>query len=359
MKLLLDENLSRRLVPFLQAEFPGTTQVALAGLECATDLAIWAHARDSGYVIVTRDADFEELSTIHGSPPRVIWIRGENMSKAAILNLLLTNRAVIEDALGEDDVACVELGLNIQRKEGQQTPGSSMGGFTLIELAIVMFIVSLLIGGMLLPLSAQQDIRARQETEKTLSDIRDALIGYALVNGYLPCPAPVDLSTSGAEAARDANGVCSIRVGLMPWATIGLGRLDGWNHLFRYSVTPAFSNSGTGTGTKFTLASTGDILIQTRDAAGALQTLAANVPGVVVSHGARAAWAYSDAGTQIADSANINTDEDTNAAAAGTPFVSRSPTAPGAPDPGEFDDSIVWIPANTMFNRMVAAGKLP
>lgn len=232
-------------------------------------------------------------------------------------------------------------------------------GFTLIEMAIVMFIVALLLGGMLLPLSAQQDIRQRQETEKSLNDIRDALMGYAVVNGYLPCPAPVDLSTGGAEAARDANGVCALRVGLVPWTTLGLGHLDAWGHLFRYSVSPAFSNSGIGSGTKFTLASTGDMLIQTRDAAGVLQTLASNVPATVVSHGVRAAWAYGETGIQIADSANLNTDEDTNAAAAGTNFVSRTPTAPGVAAPGEFDDSVVWVSANTLFNRMVSAGKLP
>jgi len=232
-------------------------------------------------------------------------------------------------------------------------------GFTLIEMAIVMFIVALLSGGILLPLSAQQDIRQRQETEKSLNDIRDALMGYAVVNGYLPCPAPVDLCTGCAEAARDANGVCALRVGLVLWTTLGLGHLDAWGHLFRYSVSPAFSNSGIGSVTKFTLASTGDMLIQTRDAAGVLQTLASNVPATVVSHGARAAWAYGETGIQIADSANLNTDEDTNAAAAGTNFVSRTPTAPGVAAPGEFDDSVVWVSANTLFNRMVSAGKLP
>lgn len=111
MKLLLDENLSRRLLPFLHADFPDSTQVVLAGLERADDLAIWKLARDHGYVIVTRDADFEELSTVHGCPPHVIWIRGENMSKATVLNLLLTNRSAIEAALREDGVACIELGL--------------------------------------------------------------------------------------------------------------------------------------------------------------------------------------------------------------------------------------------------------
>ena len=236
---------------------------------------------------------------------------------------------------------------------------SGQGGFTLIEIAIVMFIVALLLGGMLLPLSAQQDLRQRQETEKSLNDIRDALMGYAVVNGYLPCPAPVDLSTGGAEAARDANGICALRVGLVPWSTLGLGHLDAWGHLFRYSVTPAFSNDGTGPITKFTLASTGDILIQTRDAVGALQTLASNVPATIVSHGKNGAWAYTETGIQMADSANLNTDEDTNAAAAGTNFVSRTPSAPGAVAPGEFDDLVVWVPASTLFNRMVAAGKLP
>lgn len=40
MKLLLDENLSRRQVPFLQNEFPGSTQVALVGLEIALEEAL-------------------------------------------------------------------------------------------------------------------------------------------------------------------------------------------------------------------------------------------------------------------------------------------------------------------------------
>jgi predicted nuclease of predicted toxin-antitoxin system len=61
MKLLLDENLSRRLVPFLQHDYPGTSQVVLLGLESASDRVVWQKAKDDGYVIVTRDADFQEL----------------------------------------------------------------------------------------------------------------------------------------------------------------------------------------------------------------------------------------------------------------------------------------------------------
>lgn len=69
MKLLLDENLSRRLVPFLQHDFPDTGQVVLLGMESATDKEVWQRARDDGFVIVTRDADFQELSLVWGQPP--------------------------------------------------------------------------------------------------------------------------------------------------------------------------------------------------------------------------------------------------------------------------------------------------
>ncbi len=110
MKLLLDENLSRRLVPFLQNEFPGSTQVTLVGLEQADDRTVWHYAKEYGYVIVTRDADFEELSSIHGAPPHVIWIRTPNQEKAAVLKLLLKHRAVLDEALLQTDVACIELG---------------------------------------------------------------------------------------------------------------------------------------------------------------------------------------------------------------------------------------------------------
>lgn len=109
MKLLLDENLSRRIVPFLQDLYPGSTQVALIGLEQAEDRIIWNYAKDNGYVIVSRDADFEELSTFLGQPPQVIWLRVSNQSKAAILNLLVSNQRAILSALQDEQHACIQL----------------------------------------------------------------------------------------------------------------------------------------------------------------------------------------------------------------------------------------------------------
>lgn len=69
MKLLLDENLSRRIVPLLQTDYPGSSQIALLNLEASTDREIWAYAKQNDFVVVTRDSDFHELNTLYGSPP--------------------------------------------------------------------------------------------------------------------------------------------------------------------------------------------------------------------------------------------------------------------------------------------------
>jgi len=108
MKLLLDENLSRRLVPFLLHDFPGSSQVVLLGLESATDTQVWQTAKDQGFVIVARDADFEELSLVWGQPPQVIWLKIQNPTRAATLRILLENREAIEAALNSGR-ACVEV----------------------------------------------------------------------------------------------------------------------------------------------------------------------------------------------------------------------------------------------------------
>ena len=109
MRLLLDENLSRRLVPCLQNAYPGSSQVVLLGLESATDAEVWQFAKDEGFVIVTRDADFEELSLVWRQPPKVIWLKTRNQNRAITLKILLDGRPMIEDALLNHEQACVEV----------------------------------------------------------------------------------------------------------------------------------------------------------------------------------------------------------------------------------------------------------
>lgn len=230
-------------------------------------------------------------------------------------------------------------------------------GFTLVELAMVLFIVALLIGGMLLPLAAQQDVRARQETEKTLNDIRDALMGFAVTNGRLPRPATA--ATNGAEAAACANdAACN---GFVPWAALGSPRLDGWGKLIRYSVTPAFANA------TITLSTVANRTVQTRDTAGALAYLAGVascttpnqcVPAVIFSQG-KSRWGTTDAGVAQNDGSATNVDEDANNDLNSTNYFSRSPAESTATPGGEFDDVTIWLSGNVLFNRLVAAGKLP
>jgi predicted nuclease of predicted toxin-antitoxin system len=109
MKLLLDENPSRRIVPFLQTLYPGSSQVVLEGLEQADDAEIFRCAEDNGFVIVTKDSDFQELSLLHGAPPKVIWLRTGNASKANVVQLLTENHDAIAASIADDGVSCVEL----------------------------------------------------------------------------------------------------------------------------------------------------------------------------------------------------------------------------------------------------------
>lgn len=75
MKLLLDENLSRRLIRRISDLFPGSLHVAAIGLLQTADIQIWEYAKAQGFAIVTADADFYDLATALGPPPQVVWLR--------------------------------------------------------------------------------------------------------------------------------------------------------------------------------------------------------------------------------------------------------------------------------------------
>lgn len=109
MKLLLDENLSRRLVPLLLTAYPNTTQIALLKLETSTDREIWEYAKINDFIIVTRDSDFHELGTLYGAPPKVIWLKTGNQSKASTLRSLLEHKKLIYTALFQEEKNCIEI----------------------------------------------------------------------------------------------------------------------------------------------------------------------------------------------------------------------------------------------------------
>lgn len=109
MKLLLDENISRRIVPALQADFPGTTQAALVGLEHAEDRVLWEFAKAGGFTIVTKDDDFLGLLSLLGYPPKVLLLSLGNCTNQQILDAILRSRLEINATLTRDDVGVVEV----------------------------------------------------------------------------------------------------------------------------------------------------------------------------------------------------------------------------------------------------------
>ncbi|HEX8598095.1 MAG TPA: DUF5615 family PIN-like protein [Chloroflexia bacterium] len=84
MKLLFDHNLSPRLAQKLSDLYPQSEHVYNIGLDRATDDEVWHVAHDNDYVVVTRDSDFSDLSTLRGFPPKIIWIRIGNCPTSRI-----------------------------------------------------------------------------------------------------------------------------------------------------------------------------------------------------------------------------------------------------------------------------------
>jgi prepilin-type N-terminal cleavage/methylation domain-containing protein len=124
-------------------------------------------------------------------------------------------------------------------------------GFTLIELAIVLFVVTLLLGGVLTPLGQQIAERQASDTRRTMEHARTALIGYALgrreanTPGYLPCP---DMRTPGragvandGQEDRHSDGSCAAATGNLPWITLGLAETDAWGNRLGYAVAAEWS----------------------------------------------------------------------------------------------------------------------
>jgi len=89
--LLLDQNLSNKIVLALQVAFPGTVHVKHLGLAQKSDEQIWAYALSKNLTIVTNDDDFENLSEYRGFPPKIIHLVRGNLSRQQMLSTLLDN----------------------------------------------------------------------------------------------------------------------------------------------------------------------------------------------------------------------------------------------------------------------------
>jgi predicted nuclease of predicted toxin-antitoxin system len=109
VRLLLDHNLSPRLVDRLADLYPGATHVAAVGLERATDAEVWAYGGAHGCVIVTKDSDFIDLAVLRGPVPKVVWLRLGNCTTADIERVLRRARDAIEDFVADTTAGVLEL----------------------------------------------------------------------------------------------------------------------------------------------------------------------------------------------------------------------------------------------------------
>jgi len=232
-------------------------------------------------------------------------------------------------------------------------------GFTLVELAIVLVIIALLTSGLLMGITAQRASAENSDAQRQLDNIREALIGFAMSNGRLPCPAQANMpntdDNSGKELAPPCDG--ALQHGVLPWKTLGLPETDPWGRRFTYSVSSFDSNASpsksfaralpTGALASFSLTTIGSANV--REAWNSTAAIASNLPVVIVSHGSNGAGAFLPTGAQLPASADPNEAENSNA---NMVFVSRTPG-------NDFDDLVTWIAPGILMAKMVAAGRLP
>lgn len=219
-------------------------------------------------------------------------------------------------------------------------------GFTLIELAVGLAVIALVLGMMMVPLGTQFDQQHIGDTQRQLNIVSEALIGFAVANGRMPCPATANVANSTANAGTEARTgtACTLAEGVLPWTTLGINETDAWGRRFTYRVTSAWADDATaGALSSFALTDDGTITVTNGSA-----NIATNVVAVVVSHGKNGAGAYQTDGTRL----TLGTGDELENADSDTTFVSRI----NAPD---FDDLLMWLSPAVLKARMVASGRLP
>jgi len=283
-------------------------------------------------------------------------------------------------------------------------------GFTLIELAIVMVVLTILAAGVLVPLTASIESKRYESTQKILDESREAVIGFTMSSHictcsydgagnrtsgstcsisicpatgsintswsrhYLPCPDKTsafginDATHQPNDGKEDRNGnVCEAQEGNLPWVDLGVGKADAWGNHLHYSVSAAFSDSTNG----FTSTTLGDKSVC--NSASCTTIVASQLPAVILSYGKNGKGAIHDdplATPQVAPSSDDereNIDMRTTAdptcckpALSGTNdhFVSRAPSEASATTT-EFDDLVIWLPGGVLLSRVCPSGGCP
>ena len=262
----------------------------------------------------------------------------------------------------------------------------AQAGFTLIEIAVVLVIVGLLVGGFIGTFTSRIETTRRDNTKKQIEEIRAAILGFASAQGRLPCPT----TTTGGGIAQPPDGTvaCVLQHGFVPGRTLGINGtynqdnllVDTWGNPLRYSVTNANTDAytrpvGVGNGG---IKETGmgallpDLVICDGDSAvggscNGSNTLVDNAVFVILSLGKDG----SNFVTNIAPNSDQGENAGETAVAANAAgenvaylvggnqvFVSRNYSSVDSAA-GQFDDLIIWVSPYVLYSRMIDAGQLP
>ena len=109
MKLLLDQNISYRVIKKIEHLFPDSEQVRRLGLENSPDKTIWEYAKKNEFIIVTFDSDFYDLSLLHGHPPKLIWIKSGNTTTENPADILTGRIMAIRSFISDNELSCLEI----------------------------------------------------------------------------------------------------------------------------------------------------------------------------------------------------------------------------------------------------------
>jgi len=286
--------------------------------------------------------------------------------------------------------------LNAPRRRTQRSRG-----FTLTELAVSFTIVALLIGGAMMTLSAQVDLRNRDETQRRLQAAVDSITAFAIVNHRLPCPARYTSAASHSQglesfcASATSNGCSGSETttvqthgncsnfydGYVPATSIGLVPVDGngfaldaWGNRMRYVIARDIGGTGCGTATPTRIWSsssnlktyglsctpaTTDLNVcasSTNTTANNCGALPANAANYVASSGTVVMIVYS-VGKNGSVTTSYGADENENVDGDSV-FVTRTASDTSAAA-GAYDDQMIVVPVGLLYSKLIDAGVLP
>jgi predicted nuclease of predicted toxin-antitoxin system len=103
MKLLFDQNLSPSLAAYFKDSFEVSLHVKDIELDTSDDRIVWEYAKSNHFTIITKDSDFNNIVSLYGFPPKVIWVRRGNCSTNLIKDIIETHIEIIMKFIDNDE----------------------------------------------------------------------------------------------------------------------------------------------------------------------------------------------------------------------------------------------------------------